>query len=64
MAFSKKGKPCMALMASAADLTSAKTTHACPLSLYVFRATMSRILPNWEKMAYRLFLRSGQDHRT
>ena len=48
----------MARMASVADATSAKTTHACPRSLYDFAATMSMILPNWLKMACSDFFSS------
>ena len=33
MGLSKKGNPCIVLMASPADLMSANTTHACPLNL-------------------------------
>ncbi len=40
---------------------SLNTTKACPLIRSVFRATMSRIGPNWEKMAYRDFFSSGRE---
>jgi hypothetical protein len=60
MGLSKKGKPCMDVSALVAEVTSAKTTQACPRSLMVFSATTSTILPNWEKMAYRHFFSSAK----
>lgn len=58
MGFPKKGKSCIARMAFVADVTSAKTIHACPLSFSVFMHTTSMILPNWPKSAYKHFLAS------
>ena len=45
----------MALSAAVAELMSANTTHACPLSRWPFITTISTIFPNWEKTAYRHF---------
>ena len=42
-----------------AEEISLKITKAWPRILRVLRATMSRICPNWVKMAYRDFLRSS-----
>ncbi len=43
---------------------SLNTTKACPLIRSVFRATISKIGPNWEKMAYRDFFSSGRERRS
>lgn len=43
--------PCMERRALVALLISLKMTKACPRIFSVFRATMSKIWPNWEKMA-------------
>ena len=60
MGFSKNGKPCIDRSALVDALTSENTIQACPRSLYVFRATMSTIFPNWENMAYRHFFSSAR----
>lgn len=44
-----------------ADEMSWNTTNACPLIFSVFMATMSRMGPNWEKMAYRDFFSSVRE---
>ena len=51
----------MARIAAVAAATSAKTTHACPRSLYDLDATMSMILPNCPKMACSDFTSSAVD---
>lgn len=48
----------MDLKALVALEMSLKTTKACPLNLSVFRATISRMGPNWEKIAYKDFFSS------
>lgn len=60
MGLSKNGKPCIDVSALVAAVTSENTTHAWPRSRYVRMHTTSRILPNWEKMAYRHFLSSAR----
>lgn len=40
---------------------SLNTTKACPRIRRVFSATMSRMGPNWEKMAYKDFFSSGRE---
>ncbi len=59
MGLSKNGNPCMLLSAFVAAVTSANTTQAWPRSRYVFMQMMSRILPNWEKMACKHFFSSA-----
>ena len=48
----------MDLRALVALEISAKTTNACPRILSVFNATMSRMGPNWENIAYSDFFNS------
>ena len=48
----------MDLRAFVALAISLKTTKACPLIFNVFIATISRICPNWENMAYSDFFNS------
>ena len=41
---------------------SLNITKACPLIFNDFRATISRICPNWEKMAYSDFFSSEKEN--
>ena len=51
----------MDLMAATAEGISLKITKAWPRILRVLRATMSKICPNWEKIAYNDFFRSVKE---
>ena len=59
---SKKGKPCIDRRAFVAAPMSLKTTNAWPRIFTVFSVMMSRIAPNWENIAYRLFFSSVSMH--
>ena len=51
----------MDLIAATAEGISLKTTKAWPRILRVLRATISRIWPNWEKIAYNDFFKSAME---
>ena len=53
----------MDLTAVEAAVMSLKTTNACPRIFNVFKATISKIVPNWEKMAYKDFFKSARNER-